>query len=378
MAGRFWVGGSGTWDASSTANWAATSGGASGASAPTTADTVTIDSNSGSGTITTASGATCSNLTINSANIGVTHGANFSQAGNLILTLGALDLAGFSHTCVVFSSSNSNVRSIAFGTTGKVVMTGNSATVFTTATNTNLTYTGTPVFEFSYAGATGTRTVLTGTYAEANAPSFNVTAGTDAFTGPATAKNLNFTGFAGTWNNSTRTLFGGLTISSGMTPAAGASTCSFGATSGTHTITTSGKTLDFPLSFNGAGGAWEFADALTQGSTRAFTISNGTVKLKNGVVNTVGAFATSGSTQKYLQSVVTGSQATLSQSSGTVSASYLTIQDINATGGATWNALYENQNVDAGGNTGWNFGGSPQTVSEVTYTLRSFTTPRRF
>jgi len=163
-----------------------------------------------------------------------------------------------------------------------------------------------------------------------------------------------------------------------MTLTAANGPLSFAATSGTQQITTAGKTFDFPLSFNGVGGAWEFQDALTQGSTRAFTITNGTVKLKNGVTSTVGAFATSGTNQKFLQSTVAGSQATLSQASGTVSASYLTIQDINATGGATWNALYENQNVDAGGNTGWNFGGSPQTVSEVTYRIRSFTEARRF
>ena len=30
MADRYWVGGSGTWSAASTANWAATSGGAAG------------------------------------------------------------------------------------------------------------------------------------------------------------------------------------------------------------------------------------------------------------------------------------------------------------------------------------------------------------
>jgi hypothetical protein len=35
MADRYWVGGTGTWDGTSTANWAASSGGGSGASVPT-------------------------------------------------------------------------------------------------------------------------------------------------------------------------------------------------------------------------------------------------------------------------------------------------------------------------------------------------------
>jgi hypothetical protein len=41
---RYWVGGSGTWDATTTTNWSATSGGSGGASVPTSADTVIFDS----------------------------------------------------------------------------------------------------------------------------------------------------------------------------------------------------------------------------------------------------------------------------------------------------------------------------------------------
>ena len=44
MADRYWVGGTGTWDAVSTTNWSTTSGGAGGASAPTYADNVIFDS----------------------------------------------------------------------------------------------------------------------------------------------------------------------------------------------------------------------------------------------------------------------------------------------------------------------------------------------
>ena len=41
--------------------------------------------------------------------------------------------------------------------------------------------------------------------------------------------------------------------------------------------------------------------------------------------------------------------------SGTVNASYLTIKDINAIGGATWNAFTTSNNVDGGNNSGWDF-----------------------
>ena len=52
MASRFWVGGTGTWDASDTTHWAATSGGAGGQSVPTASDTATFDASSGGGTVT--------------------------------------------------------------------------------------------------------------------------------------------------------------------------------------------------------------------------------------------------------------------------------------------------------------------------------------
>ena len=44
MADRYWVGGAGTWDNTGTARWSTSSGGASGASAPTSADNVFFDS----------------------------------------------------------------------------------------------------------------------------------------------------------------------------------------------------------------------------------------------------------------------------------------------------------------------------------------------
>jgi hypothetical protein len=152
-----------------------------------------------------------------------------------------------------------------------------------------------------------------------------------------------------------RAIFGSLTLSTGMTLTAGANATTFSSTSAGNNITNAGKTQDYPIIFDGIGGAFVFQDALTQGSTRAFTITNGTVQFKNGVTSTVGAFATSGTNQKFLRSTLAGSQATLSQASGTVNASYLTIQDINATGGAIWNARTDLGSKDITNNTGWNF-----------------------
>ena len=50
MATYYWVGGDGTWDATATTNWAASSGGAGDAGVPTSADNVIFDANSNTGT----------------------------------------------------------------------------------------------------------------------------------------------------------------------------------------------------------------------------------------------------------------------------------------------------------------------------------------
>jgi hypothetical protein len=60
---------------------------------------------------------------------------------------------------------------------------------------------------------------------------------------------------------------------------------------------------------------------------------------------------------------VTNATHTLTKSSGTVSVSNCTITYSIATGGATWNALTTDDNVDGGNNTGWVFS------SSTTYTL---------
>lgn len=62
MASRFWVGGTASWDATAGTKWATTSGGAGGASVPTSADDVFFDAASGAVTVTVTS-ASCNNLT---------------------------------------------------------------------------------------------------------------------------------------------------------------------------------------------------------------------------------------------------------------------------------------------------------------------------
>jgi hypothetical protein len=67
MANYYWVGGTGTWDSSSTTNWASTSGGAGGAGVPTAADNAYFDDESDTGaafTVTIGTGAVCKDVII--------------------------------------------------------------------------------------------------------------------------------------------------------------------------------------------------------------------------------------------------------------------------------------------------------------------------
>jgi len=366
MANRFWVGGSGTWDNSSTANWAATTGGASGASAPTGADSAIFDTNSGTAaTVTVASTAVALTTNLNKSDLTLSLAGNatlatFASPTAFTFTSGAIVLNSYTLTTSAFISDTTSARSVDFGT-GKIVITGNNAVVWR-ASQANFTASGSKIVELTYAGATGTRDIRHGytvAYTEANSVNIKVIAGTDIVSlsnGGNSLVDIDLTGFAGSFNfGSGPTIYGNFNAGGATAFVSNTGTATFAATSGTKTIDTKGLTVNCPLTFNGVGGIWEFQGALTQLSTRAFTITNGTVRLKNGVTSTVGAFATTGTNQKFLQSTLAGSQATLSQASGTVSASNLTIQDINATGGATWNAYVTSNNINFGNNSGWDF-----------------------
>jgi hypothetical protein len=440
MANRYWVGGSGTWDAANTANWAASSGGAGGQSVPTAADAVFFDAASGGGTCTIGAVVPC--LTLN--------------------------LTGYTGT-------------LAFGT-NKVEIAGNAATIFTQTTSCSVS--GTPVIDLTYAGATGTRTIVATSIAAANTISFNVLGGTDTIgMSSARIRGMNFTGFAGTLAAGSKFFHGDLTFSTGMTIAAGASVMTLrNVTSGSSsTLTTNGKTINNPVTqdasgtwvlgdnltinpayaltvdagiFNangknvsinnlassgavsrtlaigsgtwtvsGSGTAWNCATAtnltvtgagvismtsasaktfagggaswptLNQGGAGALTISGSntfanitntvqpsTITLTAGATQAVSAFGVSGTSGNLitLNSSSAGSQATLSDSSGTNSVSFVSIKDINATGGAIWDAPTTSGNIDAGNNVGWNFG-IPFTYDiEFSPALRSFTERKHF
>lgn len=184
MADRYWVGGTATWDATAGTKWATTSGGAGGASVPTTADDVFFTNLStgtctiatgrtakslnctgftgtitgtgaitvggsvtlvagmtfthtgtmtftGTGTLTTA-GKTFSGITLNGVGITLTLGDALNIATRILnVTQGTFNTANYSVTCGNIISNNSNTRTITFGSSTIAVR----AITFTTSTN---------------------------------------------------------------------------------------------------------------------------------------------------------------------------------------------------------------------------------------------------
>ena len=217
------------------------------------------------------------------------------------LTLGTLDLNNLTLSTGNFFGSGAGTRAIAFGT-GNITCTG-TGTVWTTATATALTTTGTQVVNVTSTGSTSI-IVNTGTLSETDSISFNFTGGTYSLqflsTFGDTARNVNFTGYAGTlFTTGNSTIFGNLTLSSGMTLSASGNPILFGATSGTKTITTNAKTLDFPVNFNCPGATYQIQDAITFGSTRNTTFTAGTVDF-NGLTWTTGTASSQGNAARNL------------------------------------------------------------------------------
>lgn len=341
---------------------------------------------SGRGTMdfTSAGKTTTFGITLNSPG-GTFRTLDATTVGDTFnLARGALDLNNLTFTSVTFTSSNSNTRSIAFGT-GNITVTG-SGLAWNMGTQTNFTLTGTPVVNVTNATAVAT-TVSPGSPAEANTVSFNFTAGTYTLTlSSGNVRNLNFTGFSGTLLNNAFTIFGDLTISSGMTLASGTSVTTFASTSGTpRTIRTNGKTFDFPVTVNGAGGTFQLLDALTMGSARTLTHTNGTLDLNgfNLTVGTSGSYATAAgtknltfnggtltclaaSTTAFNNAAPTGFTTTAGTGTGTINMTAATAKTF-VGGGSTFNCTLNNGGAGAltitGGNTFTTLANSVQPTS---------------
>jgi hypothetical protein len=255
--------------------------------------TTTFNATTTGKTVTTNGVGFGASVDFNGVGGGWTLGSAFTTGTTIttVLTNGTLNLASYTLSAGLFTSNNSNTRTIAFGT-GQISCTGTGA-VWNTSTVTGLTTTGTQVVNVTSVGSTAI-TVSTGALSEANSISYNFTGGTYALTflgtTTHTARNVDFTGYAGTLGaiSSANIIYGNLKLSTGMTLTASGFVVSFGGTSGTQQITTNAKPIDFSLNFIGVGGTFQLQDALTMGSTRLLQIRDGTLDL-NGKTLTVGS-----------------------------------------------------------------------------------------
>lgn len=122
MAARFWVGGTGTWDASDTTHWAASTGGAGGQSVPGSSDTATLDGSSGGGTVTVSHAS----FSVTSVTMGAFTGTLDFAANNNNVALGT------------FSGTGTGARVLNMGS-GTWTFSGTGVVLdFTTMTNLTL------------------------------------------------------------------------------------------------------------------------------------------------------------------------------------------------------------------------------------------------
>lgn len=174
--------------------------------------------------------------------------------------------------------------------------------------------------------------------------------------------NMDCTGYTGTITSSGgwTSIYGDLTLSSGgiytaFTPkllGSGSQSCTFASKTIATVYVEGDASNERTVTFN---------DAVTLSGNLLFNYGNGTtggkavtLKLKDGVTTTVGAFgmATSGpsSGRNTLCSTTAGTAATLSDFSGLNFVRYVNVADITASGGASWESVAES--YDYGGNSG--------------------------
>ena len=392
----YWVGGSGNWG--SQLNWSTTSGGSPSGCAPTPADNVIFDANSFSApsqtvTIDVAT-PTCKNMTwtdlanatpiFNSNNktlniygsLTVSPNMSFSQnpsinflanttgqtitfsgktlgnlefrgigggwtfqdrprTGSVSLNNGALSTNNLICDFGSLSSESGNLRSLDLGTSTLNISGG----LYITNTS-NLTFLG-------------------------NAATVNITGGGalstiglrfDAinFTSPQEGYDLNYGPYIAntiTFNHNCRYFRGNNTIGtltvngnfSGMEGSSTITTANFnGASSFLRSNTFGTLNLTGP-----AGTTYTFGSGTTQTINTALKVANG-----------------NGSFPVYLKSNSTGNQAFISMPTGSVCADFVRIQDINASGGASFTAGPNSQNIS--NNTGWTFLSSNTPFPSVT------------
>lgn len=137
---RFWVGGTGTFDSSTTTHWAATSGGAGGASVPGSIDTATFDGNSGAPVVTTSGAQSIAALNLSTGFTGsLVCGAALTVSGAVTHVQGTLNTAGFAQSWGSYSNTGTLTRTLTMGASAIAII--GTGSVWSVASATGMTLT---------------------------------------------------------------------------------------------------------------------------------------------------------------------------------------------------------------------------------------------
>ena len=342
MADRYWILGTGTWNTTNTVNWSASSGGAGGASVPTASDNVFFDVNSnvGTGAFTVTLGgvspyARCNDLTISGLD-------------------GTMTLAGAASGFLFVSGS------LSFPATNLTKSSTGLITFDATTTGKTITTNGVSLGSHTYDGVGGGWTLggaVTGNTVSLTNGTLNLDGKTltaNTFRTLAGTKDLTFNGGTLICSTSGATAFNNLNPT-GFTTTAGTGTGTISMTSASaKTFVGGGSTFNCTLRQGGSG-------ALTITGSNTFsnitnTVQPASVLFTAGTTNTFTSFSLSGTAGNLITiGSVTAASHTLSKASGTVSVTNCSISYSTATGGATWESLTTNGNVNGGNNSGWLF-----------------------
>ena len=229
--------------------------------------------------------------------------------GSYTLTTGTLTITNLTLTCTGFLTTGTGTRSIVFGTTGQIILTGNNITIWDGGSS-GITLTGTPTIVSNYAGSVGTRTINVGT-GWTESTDFDVkvgsavgisigSGGTDTVAIAGIISTLDLTGMTFTFSSGVMTVYGSYTIpATGGSVSASANLTTFTSTQVTPVVITVSRTIDFPITFNGAGGTFNLGDNLTIGATRSMVLTNGSLNL-NGFNLTTGIFNSGGTNTRVI------------------------------------------------------------------------------
>lgn len=210
MANRYWVGGAGTWNTSSTTNWSTSSGGASGASVPTSADSVFFDQ-AGTYTVTmtgsTAAPLNCLDWTVSAGTV--------TFSGNLSAT-NAFNVYG---SITMVSGTVPNTSAVWLAATSSKTLTYSGT--FTSTLTLNMVGTGGSWTLGAALTASNSTIVLTDGSFSTSASNYNVTVSAITVSANSNTKVMSLNGSTVTCGTFTNSSTGGFTFNAGTSTYVG-------------------------------------------------------------------------------------------------------------------------------------------------------------